>query len=72
MHWCAVGAGWAGDRAPYTNLYYPDAGHGNFGSPPYFPYSDSVNGTVLGGSTQADALAAEQFWTKMIAFINRV
>jgi dienelactone hydrolase len=62
----------AGDRAPYTNLYYPDAGHGNFGSPPYFPYSDSVNGIVLGGSKQADALATEQFWTKMIAFINSV
>ena len=62
----------AGDRAPYTNLYYPAAGHGNFGSPPYFPYSDSVNGNVLGGSKQADALATEQFWTKMIAFINSV
>jgi len=62
----------AGDRAPYTNLYYPDAGHGNFGSPPYFPYSDSVNGIVLGGSKQANALAIEQFWTKMIAFMTSV
>jgi len=62
----------SGDRAPYQNLYYPDAGHGNFGSPPYFPYSDSVNGIVLGGSEQANALATEQFWTKMIGFINSV
>jgi dienelactone hydrolase len=62
----------AGDHAPYANLYYPGAGHGNFGSPPDFPYSDSVNGVVLGGSKQADALAIEQFWTKMISFINSV
>jgi len=62
----------AGDRAPYTNLYYPAAGHGNFGSPPYFPYSDSVDDIALGGSEQANALATEQFWTKMIGFITSV
>ena len=62
----------SGDRAPYTNLYYPDAGHGNFGNPPYFPYSGFVNGIVLGGSEQANALATEQFWPKMINFITSV
>lgn len=60
----------SGDHAPVINLYYSGAGHGNFGSPPYFPYSDDVNGIALGGSEQANALAAERFWTKMIAFID--
>ena len=61
----------SGDRAPYTNLYYPGAGHGFFGSPPYIPYSDyGALGNVQGGSEQANALATEQFWTKMIEFIN--
>jgi len=50
---------------PYTNLYYPGAGHGIFGAPPYVPYSDYTGGTV-----QANALATEQFWMKMIEFIN--
>ncbi len=63
----------SGDRAPYTNLYYPGAGHGIFGGSPYFPYSDYGGlGNPLGGSEQANALAIEQFWTKMIAFINSV
>ncbi|HEY6295170.1 MAG TPA: acyl-CoA thioesterase/bile acid-CoA:amino acid N-acyltransferase family protein [Streptosporangiaceae bacterium] len=63
----------SGDHAPYTNLYYPDAGHGFFGGPPYFPYSGYGGlGNPLGGSQQANALAIEQFWTKMIAFINSV
>jgi BAAT / Acyl-CoA thioester hydrolase C terminal len=64
---------YSGDRAPYTNLYYPDAGHGVFGGPPYFPYSGYGGlGNPLGGSEQANALAIEQFWTKMIAFITSV
>ena len=29
----------SGDRAPYTNLYYPDAGHAYAGLPPYLSYS---------------------------------
>jgi dienelactone hydrolase len=59
------------DRAPYTNLYYPGAGHAEAGLPPYLPYSDiGSNGDVHGGSEQANALAAEQFWAKMIKFIN--
>lgn len=63
----------SGDNAPYTNLYYPGAGHGIFGNPPYFPYSGyGGNGSFLGGSEQANALATEQFWTKMIDFINSV
>jgi dienelactone hydrolase len=56
------------DRAPYTNLYYPSAGHAYFGLPPYFPYSGY--GEVSGGSQQANALATEQFWTQMIKFLN--
>jgi uncharacterized protein len=60
-----------GDPAPYANLYYPGAGHAAAGSPPYFPYSDiGSHGNVHGGSEQANALAAEQFWAKMITFIN--
>ena len=63
----------SGDRAPYANLYYPGAGHAFLGTPPYFPYSgDGGSGTPLGGSKQANALATEQSWTKMIAFINGV
>jgi dienelactone hydrolase len=61
----------ARDRAPYTSLYYPGAGHAAAGEPPYFPYSDiGPGGEVLGGSEPANALAAEQFWAKMIKFIN--
>jgi len=60
-----------GDRAPYINLYYPGAGHAAAGAVPYFPWSDiGSHGAVHGGSEQANALAAEQFWTKMINFIN--
>jgi dienelactone hydrolase len=58
------------DRAPYTNLYYAGAGHVAAGYPPYFPYSALALGTPRGGSKQANALAAEQFWTKMITFLN--
>jgi dienelactone hydrolase len=56
------------DRAPYTNLYYPAAGHGYFGLPPYFPYYGF--GVASGGSQQANALATEEFWTQMIKFLN--
>jgi dienelactone hydrolase len=60
-----------GDRAPYINLYYPAAGHAAAGAVPYFPWSDiGSHGDVHGGSEQANALAAEQFWAKMIKFIN--
>jgi dienelactone hydrolase len=61
----------ANDPAPHANLYYPAAGHAAAGSPPYFPYTDiGSHGNVHGGSEQANALAAEQFWAKMITFIN--
>jgi hypothetical protein len=63
----------SGDRAPYTNLYYPGAGHAYTGTPPYVPYSGyGSRGNTEGGSEQANALAAEQFWAKMITFINGV
>ncbi|MGO9501039.1 MAG: acyl-CoA thioester hydrolase/BAAT C-terminal domain-containing protein [Streptosporangiaceae bacterium] len=28
----------SGERAPYTNLYFPAAGHGYLGFPPYSPF----------------------------------
>ena len=63
----------SGDHAPYTNLYYPGAGHAFLGTPPYVPYSgDGGLGTPLGGSKQANALATEQSWSKMLAFIDGV
>lgn len=56
---------------PYRNLYYPAAGHGYFGLPPYFPYSGYAVGKIfVGGSKQANALATEQFWAEMIRFLN--
>jgi dienelactone hydrolase len=61
----------AHDPAPYTNLYYPQAGHGFLGTPPYVPYSGyGAAGNPLGGTTQANALAIEQSWAKMIDFLN--
>jgi dienelactone hydrolase len=60
----------AHDRAPYTNLYYPGAGHAFLGIPPYFPYSWSGAYGPVGGTRQANSLAAEQSWTKMISFLN--
>jgi dienelactone hydrolase len=54
---------------PVTNLYYPGAGHGYFGLPPYYPFFTDLE---LGGSPQANALATEQFWTRMIAFLNHL
>jgi dienelactone hydrolase len=58
------------DHTPYTNLYYPGAGHIAAGFPPDFPYSAITGGTLRGGTEQANALAAEQFWAKMITFLG--
>ena len=58
------------DQAPYTNLYYPRAGHIAAGFPPDFPYSAIALGIPRGGTEQANALAAEQFWAKMITFLG--
>ena len=60
------------DHAPATNLYYPGAGHYYFGVPPYFPVFTNTEVAELGGSAQADALATEQFWTRMITFLNHL
>jgi dienelactone hydrolase len=60
----------AHDRAPYLNLYYPGAGHGFLGYPPYFPYSWYGPNGPLGGTSQANSLAAEQSWARMITFLN--
>ncbi len=57
------------DHAPAVNLYYPGAGHYYFGFPPYFPFFTS---TGLGGSVQANALATEQFWTRMTGFLHHL
>ena len=59
-------------HAPATNLYYPGAGHYYFGVPPYFPVFTNTEVAGLGGSAQADALATEQFWTRMITFLNHL
>jgi dienelactone hydrolase len=59
-------------HVPATNLYYPGAGHYYFGLPPYFPFFTSTEVAGLGGSAQADALATEQFWTRMITFLNHL
>jgi dienelactone hydrolase len=58
------------DRAPYTNLYYPAAGHTTAGLPPEIPITAIVVGVPRGGSEQANALAAKQFWPEMINFLN--
>ena len=60
------------DHAPATNLYYPAAGHYYFVFPPYFPFFTNTNVAELGGSTQADALATEQFWTRMTSFLHHL
>jgi dienelactone hydrolase len=61
----------AHDAAPYTNLYYPKAGHAFLGTPPYFPYSAyGANGNLMGGTQTADAQAMERSWLQMIAFID--
>jgi dienelactone hydrolase len=60
----------ARDRAPVRDLYYPGAGHGFLGYPPYFPYSWYGAHGPLGGTPQANSLAAEQSWAKMLSFLN--
>jgi len=60
------------DHAPATNLYYPGAGHYLFGLPPYFPFFTTAFVAGMGGSVQADALATEQFWTRMITFLSHL
>lgn len=60
----------ANDRAPFINLYYPYAGHAFLGEPPYFSYSGYGAHGPFGGTRQANALAAEQSWAKMINFLN--
>jgi dienelactone hydrolase len=60
------------DHAPAANLYYPGAGHFYFGVPPYFPVFTTTEVTALGGSAQADALATERFWIRMITFLNHL
>lgn len=60
----------ANDRAPYVNLYYPGAGHAFLGEPPYVPYSWYGAHGPVGGTRQANALADEQSWAKMINFLN--
>jgi dienelactone hydrolase len=61
----------AGDPAPYTNLYYPEAGHAFLGTPPYFPYSAyGAGGQFMGGTQAADAQAYERSWAQLIAFID--
>lgn len=56
-------------QPPVTNLYYLGAGRGYFGLPPYYPFFTDLE---LGGSVQANALATEQFRTRMITFLNRL
>ena len=60
------------DHAPAVNLYYPGAGHYYFGFPPYFPFFTTTSVEGLGGSVQADALATEQFWTRMISLLSHL
>jgi len=61
----------AHDAVPRTSLYYPGAGHGAAGSPPCYPYPGiGSSEDTHGGTGQANALAAEQFWAKMIQFIS--
>jgi len=60
----------ASDPAPYVNLYYPRAGHAFLGEPPYVPYAWYGANGPDGGTQQANALADEQSWVKMINFLN--
>jgi BAAT / Acyl-CoA thioester hydrolase C terminal len=57
------------DHAPATNLDYPGAGHAVFGLPPYYPF---FTNPAVGGTAQANALATEQFWIRMIIFLNQL
>jgi BAAT / Acyl-CoA thioester hydrolase C terminal len=58
------------DREPCTSLCYAAAGHTAAGGPPEFPIATVVSGAPRGGSEQASALAAEQFWADMITFLD--
>jgi dienelactone hydrolase len=60
----------ADQRVPCINLYYPYAGHAFLGEPPYFPNSGYGAHGPLGATIQANALAAEQSWPKMINFLS--
>ncbi len=61
----------AHDAAPYTNLYYPDAGHAFLGTPPYFPYASYLSPSdSMGGTPAANEQAVERSWAQMIAFID--
>jgi dienelactone hydrolase len=59
------------DAAPHIELYFPKAGHAILGAPPFFPYSGFLgHDFAMGGSRQANALAEEQSWARMIEFID--
>jgi hypothetical protein len=60
---------YAGGRAPVLPRARRSAGHGYFGLPPYYPFFTDLE---LGGSVQANAEATEQFWTRMITFLNHL
>ncbi len=60
----------ANDNAPYINLHYPGAGHAFLGQLPYFPNSGYGAHGSFGGTQQANALATEQCWAKMINFLD--
>jgi hypothetical protein len=60
----------ANDNAPYINLRYPGAGHAFLGQLPYFPNSGYGAHGSFGGTQQANALATEQSWARMINFLN--
>jgi dienelactone hydrolase len=54
---------------PVTNLYYPSAGHYYLGMFPYYPLFTNAS---MGGTQQANALAVEQFWTRMLTFLGHL
>jgi dienelactone hydrolase len=57
--------------APYTNLYYPKAGHAFLGWPPYFPTAGYyAQADAMGGTPAGNAQALEQSWVQMIKFID--
>lgn len=59
----------AHDPAPYTNVYYPQAGHAFLGGAPNLPWPDYSDGTD-GGTPQANAEASDQSWVRMLGFLN--
>ena len=61
----------AHDTAPYTNLYYPKAGHAFLGWPPYFPTAFYLSPSdIMGGTSAANEQATERSWAQMIAFVD--